>query len=69
MIDVKIERVSIYFDQLQAAFDKAGRDHATKYNSQTCRLTDAENWCDCPICYFQQRVKVHLGIYTDNEAK
>lgn len=68
MPEVKIKRVSIYFDQLQAASDKAEQDTATRYNSQTCSLQDVDGNHTCPICYFRQRVKVYLGIYIDDEV-
>jgi hypothetical protein len=49
-------------DVLNQAFDKAEQETADQYRGHTCTMTDKDDNDTCPICYFRQRVKVHLGL-------
>jgi len=55
-------RFSITGEQLQTAFDIAEVETAHKFDHQTCGMRDKEGKIMCPICFFQTKVREHLGI-------
>lgn len=54
--------VIVKADQLYTAFQAAEQETAEQYGGQTCGMLDKDEKFTCPICYFRQRVKAHLGL-------
>lgn len=60
--EVAVALITVTLEQLNSAFDKAENETADQYNSQVCSMNDRDGNDTCPICYFRQQVKKHLGI-------